>query len=434
MPGLHSHSVLDFLGLIQWKLFGITENVINCIVLAIMRFNGQESAINQTLSQTLSEQSSPGQAEPYQPNPLESRGHRTEFSILDELRRYLKSYGPPPFKSLPFSLSPWSKFAAFVAILFWVFIFLLILPVGLFALVLRIFLHQFRNEFLLVHSGRTLDFQAEGSLRLKTWNIALTEMNTMNSVNLLPSSESRLSAILSETLKDKPDIFCWQEAFHPFLIAHVVVPALVQQGYSVVYASRYRNVLSMNSGTLIASRYEISDVGFAPFLGPTRLNRFANKGVLMARICLSNSLRKDIVVAGTHCLCAEHFPEGEDRSRYLFQVYDRHLNYARKQIEIFVQQCGERVCDVVFMGDFNVSRLDGSIGRAIVNIPYDFATLEQLTSIKDGISYKDLTVPDVNLPTSVTSARSSDFVSSVEHNESGSERGSSVYTEAFSFR
>ena len=78
----------------------------------------------------------------------------------------------------------------------------IVFSVGIISLILRACLHYFRKEIVLVHAPpSSISIMATAAqLSIKTWNVALTEMNTMNVINLMSTSESRVLPILEEAI------------------------------------------------------------------------------------------------------------------------------------------------------------------------------------------------------------------------------------------
>ena len=227
-------------------------------------------------------------------------------------------------------------------------------------------------------------------------------MNTMNVINLMSTSESRVLPILEEAISSQPDIIALQELFHPFLAAHIAIPFFHAHGYSVAYAARGSHAFGMNSGCLIASKFAIVAAHFKPYLNPTGLNKFAKKGVVAIKIKLSDSV--NIVVSNTHALCDEEYPAGSNRNEYLLKIYGDHFQWARNFSEDFCCTTGN-VRAVIAMGDFNVNRFNGNGGLPDIYRMWDYKNVDRflLSDVRGATpAFKDLTKVDVAVPTSIT--------------------------------
>lgn len=113
--------------------------------------------------------------------------------------------------------------------------------------------------------------------------------------NMQRPSAVRVHEIADNLIKENSDIYCLQEVFHSKL-ATALAKKMQKAGYHVVCnISPHR--LGLMSGLFLASKFPLKDIKFFPHPVKVGVDRFANKGVLIA---VAEVGEREIMIANTH--------------------------------------------------------------------------------------------------------------------------------------
>ncbi|NGX58003.1 MAG: hypothetical protein K940chlam3_00904 [Chlamydiae bacterium] len=265
-------------------------------------------------------------------------------------------------------------------------------------------------------------------LDIFTSNVALTEFQIMDYINGVSDTKARVKEWVRKLAELDADVICLQEAFDVDEIYPIIAKELKALGYCVVMVTKRAQVLGMTAGLLLASRYQITDVGFHEYTDLMGLDKRSRKGVLAAMIQLNEDT--NICVATTHMQAA--YPKGTHEERVEWKT--QQFYQARHFINRFIEESDVR--DVFFVGDFNASRFDLGLklDEAITKYSYPAIVNGILKPTTYQQGFKDLTYPD----------RPYNFEEYLDHetkfnhhkpsnNETGSSKGSCCDTSATSY-
>lgn len=218
----------------------------------------------------------------------------------------------------------------------------------------RAFASLSKKDFIL-HKSSTCHAPSS-TLKILSFNtLLMPEFITRR--NLQRPTMERVHEIAYALIEKAPNIICLQEAFHTEAL-EILDKELHRKGYSVV-SNVGHQVLKLNSGLFLASKYDLSNVQF--FQHPLKAgdDAFANKGLLLATAQIGN---KTVVIANTHLNGGgnDAFPGYVCRTAQLITLTERVDKYVLDTIA-----AGKNVDGVILCGDTNISPAyyDGRDGK-----------------------------------------------------------------------
>lgn len=301
------------------------------------------------------------------------------------------------------------------------------LTAGAAALGLRYYVQGHMHSITCLNTLEFKIWDEDEPLRIFTSNAALTEFQIMDYLNGVSDTKVRAKEWGRKLSRIDADVICLQEAFDVDAL-YPVAKDLNALAWSVGMVAKRKQVFGMTGGLLIASRYEITKIGFHEYTDLRGIDKRTRKGVLAIVVRLNKMA--SICIATTHMQAG--FPSGTEEEHIEWRTQEFHQ--ARHFLNRFITHTNVR--DVFFVGDFNCSRFDrgGQLDQAVTNGSYPAIVNGLLRPIFYQEGFKDLTVPD----------RAVDFENSLfkqthfdhhdpKSNESGQARGSCCDTSAASY-
>lgn len=137
--------------------------------------------------------------------------------------------------------------------------------------------------------------------QLKVYSMNLAAMHSLarwhnGTRPVQPRMEEMVQHILNKKSDQAPDVICFQEVFTE-KATDILVKGL-RERYPYIIHNVGKNIIGVNSGLMLLSKYPITDISFSPFTIRHGQNALSQKGVLNAVIKLPAD--KNIVVTNTH--------------------------------------------------------------------------------------------------------------------------------------
>ncbi|MEX1012721.1 MAG: hypothetical protein WDZ27_03415 [Waddliaceae bacterium] len=263
------------------------------------------------------------------------------------------------------------------------------------------------------------------AVKIMTWNLGLSEAELMNQINNLRPSKERAPFQARKIIKENPTFFGLQEAFASQIVKNQIMNPLAENGYHIAYAAKPKYLHGLNSGLVIGSQYPIEDLSFMGFDGLEGADKHANKGVLVGHV---NFEGKRVILANTHLnggFKGDRFEKTAKRINHVVQARTFIQNY-----------CDEHQGDqVIFLGDFNVSRFTSEFNAAQPD--YDIESITQLLEEKEpnSLIYTEITANQQPVPPLINNQDLQPIDQEIksEWNESGEILGTDVDVEALHF-
>lgn len=132
-------------------------------------------------------------------------------------------------------------------------------------------------------------------LKITTWNLAAMHSG-LRRFNQMRPNESRMKEVINYLKHTNEDIICLQEVFTE-AATKILVEGLEDE-YPYIVHNVGKNVIGINSGLMLLSKYPIDHLEFETFTSRIGLNQLSQKGVLGAIITAPDN--KKIVVMNAH--------------------------------------------------------------------------------------------------------------------------------------
>lgn len=270
------------------------------------------------------------------------------------------------------------------------------------------------------------------NIKLATLNVACTEFNTMDYINGVSPTLSRIRNYEEFFKMCTADVICLQEAFDVYNYEDIVIPSMIERGYDVAITCKRKYRIGLTAGLIIASKWPIIRNTFVAYDNAMSVDKWANKGVLVVELKISDG--ESIVIANTHLQGSFHGLPLEKKIHHRKHQFEQ----VQSTLTTFIKESHHRIRGIFVIGDYNTGRF--TLDDHVHNNIYHAIENDHYISMVDVLfkhphrRFKDLMVP-------VTRQTFPDFfetcdeydISSCKAVETGEWRGTDLNTSALSY-
>lgn len=152
-----------------------------------------------------------------------------------------------------------------------------------------------KEDFEYYHNPGNTIWIDKKNIKIWTWNLAAMHSG-LRRYNGMRPNEPRLNEIVKYLKNKNDDILCLQEVFTESA-TQILIEGLKKQ-YPHIVHNVGKNVIGINSGLMLLSKFPIEHLEFETFTSRTGFNQLSQKGVLGAIVTTPSN--KKIVITNAH--------------------------------------------------------------------------------------------------------------------------------------
>ena len=269
-------------------------------------------------------------------------------------------------------------------------------------------------------------------IKLATLNVACTEFNTMDYINGVSPTLSRIHNYEEFFKMCTSDVICLQEAFDVYHFQNIIIPSMVERGYNVAITCKRKYRIGFTAGLMIASKLPIIRTMFTAYDNTVSIDKWANKGVLAVELDTSDG--ESIIIVNTHLQGSFHGLSLDQKIHHRKHQFEQ----VQSTLTTFIEESHHRIRGIFVIGDFNTGRftlndhVHNNIYHAIEND--DYVSMVDVLFKHPHRRFKDLMVPAIRQTFPEFFEKCNEYdTSSCKSVETGEWRGTDLNTSALSY-